>query len=221
MEEALVCALRRLGFEKLRKEQDRVVRAFVAGRDVFAALPTGYGKSLCFALLPYVFDALRKKAGSIVICVSPLTSLMMDQRQKFSCYGLATEFVGEAQQDPNAIARVKEGKIQLLYISPESLLINHHWREMLRSDVYRENLVAFVVVACRCKAQLQGEKSDARLHLGSFGRENAHEEAQSKLGQSLLRLDSSTFLALGDQLCIYHSSDTQSHSQWPYLPLGI
>ena len=83
-----------------------------------------------------MFDSLRKKAGSIVICVSPL---MLDQQQKFSRYGLATEFVGEAQEDPNAIARVKEGRVQLLYISPESLLTTHQWR------VYRENLVAFVV----------------------------------------------------------------------------
>ena len=50
---------------------------------------------------------------------------MLDQQQKFSRYGLATEFVGEAQEDPNAIARVKEGRVQLLYISPESLLTNH------------------------------------------------------------------------------------------------
>ena len=55
-EEALVSALHRLGFDTLRKEQDRVVKAFISGQDVFAALPTGYGKSLCFALLPYVFD---------------------------------------------------------------------------------------------------------------------------------------------------------------------
>ena len=43
---------------------------------------------------------LIAKAGSIVICVSPLTSLMLDQQQNFSRYGLATEFVGEAQEDP-------------------------------------------------------------------------------------------------------------------------
>ena len=54
MEEALVSALHRLGFHTLRKEQDRIVKAFISGQDVFAVLPTGYGKSLCFALLPYV-----------------------------------------------------------------------------------------------------------------------------------------------------------------------
>ena len=85
-----------------------------------------------------------------MICVSPLMSLMMDQQQKFS---LATEFVGEAQQDHSAIARVKEGQVQLMYISPESLLTNHLWRELLRSDVYRENLVAFVVDEAHCVKQ--------------------------------------------------------------------
>lgn len=64
-----------------------------------------------------------------------------------------TEFVGEAQQDPNVIARVKDGKVQLLYISPESLLRNYQWREMLRSEVYRENLVAFVVDEAHCVKQ--------------------------------------------------------------------
>ena len=34
--------------------------------------------------------------GSIVVCISPLTSLMMDQQAKFSPLGLRTEFVGEA-----------------------------------------------------------------------------------------------------------------------------
>ena len=51
----------------------------------------------------------------------------------------------EAQHDPRAIGSVKEGKVQLLYISPESLLNNSEWRDMLQSDIYRENLVAFMV----------------------------------------------------------------------------
>ena len=46
---------------------------------------------------------------------------MMDHKEKFSRAGLETEFVGEAQHDPSAISSVKEGKVQLLYISPESL----------------------------------------------------------------------------------------------------
>ena len=43
-----------------------MIRSFIGGKDVFVALPTGYSKSLCFALLPYIFENM-KKTGSIVI----------------------------------------------------------------------------------------------------------------------------------------------------------
>ena len=55
------------------------------------------------------------------------------------------EFVGELQHDLQSIQNVKEGKVQLLYISPESILRNPQWREMLLSDTYQANLVAVVV----------------------------------------------------------------------------
>ena len=44
VKDAFDFALDKLGYKKLRLEQDKVLRAFVSGRDVFAALPTGYGK---------------------------------------------------------------------------------------------------------------------------------------------------------------------------------
>ena len=40
-----------------------MVEAFVKGRDVFAVLPTGYGKSLCLDCLPLVFDKKLGKKG--------------------------------------------------------------------------------------------------------------------------------------------------------------
>ena len=40
---------------------------------------------------------------------------------------------------------MREGQAQLVYISPEQLLGNLLWREMLRSEVYQRNLVAFVI----------------------------------------------------------------------------
>ena len=67
-----------LGYEKLRPQQVRVVESFVGGNDVFVSLPMGYGKSLCFGLLPRVFDTIRgvKKwsitkvtVSSIVTCI--------------------------------------------------------------------------------------------------------------------------------------------------------
>ena len=48
------------GYPTLKPEQKRVLKAFVEGRDIFVSLPTGYGKSLCYALLPTVFDLKRR-----------------------------------------------------------------------------------------------------------------------------------------------------------------
>ena len=47
-------AANELGYRQLKPEQADVIEAFVKGRDVFAVLPTGYGKSLCYGCLPLV-----------------------------------------------------------------------------------------------------------------------------------------------------------------------
>ena len=44
---------------KLKDKQVEAVCAFVEGKDTFVALPTGYGKSLIYGILPYVFDKLK------------------------------------------------------------------------------------------------------------------------------------------------------------------
>ena len=49
-------AMKRAGLKELKKEQRKAIHDFVSGRDVFVSLPTGYGKSFCYALLPVVFD---------------------------------------------------------------------------------------------------------------------------------------------------------------------
>ena len=41
--------------------------------------------------------------GSIVICVSPFTSIILEQQQKYSTKGIATGYAGEAQTDPDVI----------------------------------------------------------------------------------------------------------------------
>ena len=55
-------ALKRLGYSELRPQQEEVVRKLVQGHDVFVSLPTGSEKSLCYCILPEVFDILRKIA---------------------------------------------------------------------------------------------------------------------------------------------------------------
>ena len=146
------------GLKQLKPEEEKVITAFVSGKDtVFASLPTGFGKSYCYSLLPLVFNYICAEGvvadleqRSLVICVSPLTSLMMEQKAKFRQIGIHTEYVGELQQDLDAMKDVRDGQIQLLFISPELLLRNPQWREKLTSRVYKEKLIAVVVDEAHC-----------------------------------------------------------------------
>ena len=60
------------GFTSFRPLQEEIIRDALAGKDVFALLPTGGGKSLCFQL------PAMTRAGLTVV-VSPLIALMKDQ----------------------------------------------------------------------------------------------------------------------------------------------
>ena len=81
--DAICIAAAKLGFADLKSHQLEVILAFITGNDVFAVLPTGYGKSLCYACLPIIFDHLlgipQGDPQSIVIVVSPLTAIIEDQ----------------------------------------------------------------------------------------------------------------------------------------------
>ena len=51
----------RFGYAELKPCQEKAVKSFVSGNDLFLSLPTGYGKSFCYASLPLVFDILKDK----------------------------------------------------------------------------------------------------------------------------------------------------------------
>ncbi len=74
-------AARELGYPAVKPEQLDVTVAFIGGRDVFAVLPTGFGKSLCYGCLRYAFDLLQKqcRGHSLIIVISPLIAIMKDQ----------------------------------------------------------------------------------------------------------------------------------------------
>ena len=63
----------------LKDEQSVALKAFVGNNDVFAVLPTGFGKSLIYQLAPLVGKKLGLSETPVVIVVSPLLALMDDQ----------------------------------------------------------------------------------------------------------------------------------------------
>ena len=60
----------------LKPKQIEAIQSFVNGNDVFCCLTTGYGKSMCYSLLPCIFDRskYRDPGTSIVLCISPLVT---------------------------------------------------------------------------------------------------------------------------------------------------
>ena len=53
---------------ELKEEQKEAVRNIVNGRDVIAVLPTGFGKSLIYQLLPSMFDYISSKKKIFLLC---------------------------------------------------------------------------------------------------------------------------------------------------------
>ena len=153
----------------LKDKQIEAISTFCSGRDIFVSLPTGYGKSVIYGVLPLVFDRIKGsyicylfinilwlysfstgKKGSFIVCVSPLTAIMMTQKAKFTDAGLSAEFLGEAQTDRAAWQNVIDGKVQLVYVSPETIILNSGYRHVLQSAVYKENLIGIAVDEAHC-----------------------------------------------------------------------
>jgi ATP-dependent DNA helicase RecQ len=108
------------GFESFRPLQEEIIRDSLAGKDVFALLPTGGGKSLCFQL-----PALVRPGLTLVI--SPLISLMKDQVDAMQTSGIAATFLNSSLQPEEARKRVRElheGKHRLLYVAPERAMLS-------------------------------------------------------------------------------------------------
>ena len=88
--ESLLSALKRVyGYTAFRPLQEEIIRDVLAGKDVFALLPTGGGKSLCFQL-----PALVRPGLTVVI--SPLIALMKDQVDSLRANGVAATFLNSS-----------------------------------------------------------------------------------------------------------------------------
>lgn len=120
-DDGLVEALDRVfGFRSFRANQEVLVRAVLAGRDVFAVMPTGGGKSLCYQLPAHLLD------GTCVV-VSPLISLMKDQVDAAVDNGLRAEVYNstlDGQQRAEVMRRLVAGAVDLLYVAPERLAMD-------------------------------------------------------------------------------------------------
>ncbi|CAG2233679.1 recQ [Mytilus edulis] len=134
---AIDFGLQKLSFTEIKINQRKVVESFLAGKDVFFCSPTGSGKSLTFEIAPFVFKYLQKNDMCIVLVISPLTSLMRTQTQALNRKGIKAVYLKDITSPSNfedsltnlSLVDVKEGKIDIIFSSPESLI--GHERKLL------------------------------------------------------------------------------------------
>src|SRR3990172_8777397 len=103
------------GYESFRPNQEDIIRSILSRRDVFAVMPTGGGKSLCYQLPAVMMQGTA-------VGISPLISLMKDQVDAAKENGIAAAFINsslEQQEMSDLFRRLKGKQVKLLYIAPE------------------------------------------------------------------------------------------------------
>lgn len=116
------------GYDSFRPLQEEIIRHILDGNDALVLMPTGGGKSICYQL-----PALLREGTAVV--VSPLISLMKDQVEALCANGISAGALNSSNDETeNAALRraCMEGRLKLLYISPEKLLAeaNYLLRDM-------------------------------------------------------------------------------------------
>ena len=116
------------GYDGFRPLQREIIETSLGGRDVFALLPTGGGKSMCFQL-----PALHR--AGLTVVVSPLIALMKDQVDQLQAAGVAATYLNSSLDSATArsrLAGLHRGEFRLLYVAPERLMLDN-WKENLRA----------------------------------------------------------------------------------------
>jgi ATP-dependent DNA helicase RecQ len=129
------------GFTSFRPLQEEIIRDALAGKDVFALLPTGGGKSLCFQLPAMVQPGLT-------VVVSPLIALMKDQVDGMQAGGIPATFLNSSLAQGESRARLRglhNGEFRLLYLAPERLMLSG-----VLSDLQRWNVRLLAVDEAHC-----------------------------------------------------------------------
>ena len=106
------------GYDSFRAGQKSVIDSILAGRDAFAVMPTGAGKSVCYQIPAVLLPG-------ITLVVSPLISLMQDQVKALNEAGVSAAFINSSlsEKDYNeTIRRARQGIYKIIYIAPERLV---------------------------------------------------------------------------------------------------
>lgn len=106
------------GYDSFRPGQKEVIESILSGRDVFAVMPTGAGKSVCYQIPAMLLPG-------ITLVISPLISLMQDQVKALNEAGVSAAFINSALSENayfETIRKAQQGLYKILYVAPERLV---------------------------------------------------------------------------------------------------
>ncbi|MDY5883208.1 MAG: DNA helicase RecQ [Roseburia sp.] len=106
------------GYDTFRPGQKPIIDSILSGRDTFAVMPTGAGKSLCYQIPAMLLSG-------ITIVISPLISLMQDQVKALNDAGVSAAFINSALSESaffETVNKAKQGIYKLIYVAPERLV---------------------------------------------------------------------------------------------------
>ena len=123
MQELQLLLKRFFGYTSFRPLQAEIIQRTLQKKDSLVLMPTGGGKSICFQL-----PAIYMQGTAIV--VSPLIALMKDQVENLIANGIPATTLNSAmpEEERHQVRQLCiQGKIKLLYISPEGIMSELHW----------------------------------------------------------------------------------------------
>ena len=168
-EQAQTTLKQRFGHDRWRPHQREVINATLSGRDVFAVLQTGSGKSLIYQL-----PGLLQPVGLTVV-VSPLVSLMIDQVANLQAMGVPAALLAVDVTDRQASAAIHQqiadpsaSGLRFLYVTPERIAKSKMLLSRLQKAYEAGALLRFAIDEAHCAAAQGHDFRPDYLSLGTL-----------------------------------------------------
>jgi RecQ family ATP-dependent DNA helicase len=160
MKRHLKSALKQLGLDKPRKAQIIPMNTLDAEQDAIVIAATGSGKQIIYETVGLAHS------DRLTIVIEPLLALIYNQVQTLQAHGIPADYIDMTRSKEDIakiLNKVRKGKLNFLYVTPERLQNRSFIETMQHSDIFM-----VVVDECHCVTEWGYTFRDAYLHIGDF-----------------------------------------------------
>ena len=160
MKRYLKSALKALGFDKPRKAQIIPMNTLDAEQDAIVIAATGSGKQVIYETVGLAHS------DKLTIVIEPLLALIYNQVQTLQAQGIPADYIDMTRSKEDIakiLNKVRKGKLNFLYVTPERLQNRSFIETMQHSDIFM-----VVIDECHCITEWGYTFRDDYLHIGDF-----------------------------------------------------